>query len=393
MNFEHIKGAVGFTPKDARYQGERIDALDSHLDRMLKKDELVSYCYTLSRDGKIFANNSAGDLSYEREDGRPFLPDSIFAICSITKVFTGIAILKLCEDGLMRLDQPVGDFLDEFKKDPLKKITVLQLLNHTSGLIPDGGALHNDYYVDWDKFVDENDIAGTWITAICKQGVRREPGDEWCYCSTGFVLLGEIITRVSGVKCEQYIEDYICKPCGMTDTSFEIDISKADRYCLQWPKFKEELEERKAGTYQPKPWRGIVPHTAGGLLSTTSDLSLFAQMILNNGTINGKRVIGRKALEAMCRPSTDPRVVRNFAWDNGGAYKCYGVGIDIWTWDDKAQLITPGLVNHEGYGSCCMMIDREEGFSAVWSVQYRDLDNWLAHSLRNVSSVIWSGLV
>ena len=391
MNLETLKGKVPFTAKEACYQEERLAVLDEHFRKMLRKEEILCAGYALSRNGKMFANNAMGDLDYSDRGGKKLRPDSVFAIASITKIFTAVAILKLVEDGMMTLDQFVGDFIPEFKAEPFNKIKVLHLLNHTSGLIPDGGVLHNDYYVGWGEFVKE-DVGKEWIEAILKCGMRRDPGEEWCYCTAGFMLLGEIITRVSGVFCHDYIEKNIMEPCEMTNSTFYMERVDADNTYIReaWIKERFEAIKNNAQSERDKA-RSILPRTGGGIFSTCEDLIKFGNMLINNGIHNGKRIIGRKALEAMFRNTTEP-TLRNFAWDAGGTYKAYGVGIDIYTWRDKSQLITPGLVNHEGYGPSCLMIDPEENFVAVWSAQFQNYDIWYPHALRNVASIIWSGI-
>ena len=391
MNLETMKGKAPFTAKDACYQEERLAVLDEHFRKMLKKEEILCAGYALSRNGKMFANNALGDLDYSDRGGKKLKPDSTFAIASITKIFTAVAILKLVEDGMLTLDQPVSDFIEEFKARPFDQIKVLHLLNHTSGLLPEDGALHNDCYVDWYDFVKE-DVGKEWIWSILKCGMRRNPGDEWCYSSAGFMILGEIITRVSGEFCNDYIENHIIKPCGMTNTTFDERKVDADNTYIRDEWMKKKFEKIRNNEYNEENEDGFrFPKTAGGILSTCEDLIKFGNMLINNGIHEGNRIIGRKALEAMFRNTTEP-TLKNFAWDAGGAYKAYGVGIDIYTWQDKSQLITPGLVNHEGYGPSCLMIDPVEKFVAVWSAQFQNYDIWYPHALRNVASIMWSGI-
>ena len=391
MNLETIKGSVDYTAKEANYQGERLEVLDEHFRGMLEKEQVLCAGYAISRNGKMFANNALGDLSCMDRGGKPLLPTSTFAIASITKVFTAVAIMKLVEDGKLTLDQPVGDFLVEFKGQPLNRITVLHLLNHTSGLIPDDGTLHNDFYTRWDKFMEQEDQSD-WILAVAKQGVRANPGEEWGYCTIGYSLLGEIISRVSGEHAHDYIINHICKPCEMYDTTFDMQDINPDNCYIREPWMKEVFDELR-NEKKPEGWtHWRRPNTGGGIWSTCEDLIKFGNMLVNNGMHKDTRVIGRKALEAMFRNTTEP-TLKNFCWDANGAYKAYGVGIDIYTWQDKSQLITPGLVTHEGYGPSCLMIDPEEKFVAVWSAQFKNYEIWYPQALRNVASIMWSGII
>lgn len=392
MNLEVIKGDVLFTAKEAGYQEERLEVLNEHFRGMLKKEEILCAGYALSRNGKMFANNAMGDLDYSQRGGKKLKPDSSFGIASITKMFTALAIMKLVEDGKMTLDQPVGDFIEVFKGEPLNKIKVLHLLNHTSGLIPDGGVLHNDFYMEWYNLLEnKNNPEKEWIMAIARRGVRREPGEEWAYCTDGFRLLGEIITRVSGEFCHDYIEKHICKPCGMVHTTFDKTKVDMDNVYLRDEWMKSKFERIRRGEQEKSNGWDKLPSTGGGLFSTCEDLIKFGNMLINNGMHEGTRIIGRKALEAMFRNTTEP-TLKNWSWDASGTYKAYGVGVDLYTWQDKSQLITPGLINHEGYGPSCLMVDPQEKFVAVWSAQFKNYDIWYPHALRNVASIMWSGI-
>jgi CubicO group peptidase (beta-lactamase class C family) len=389
MNEMVIKGNTQFTPKEAGYQEERLEILNNHFLGMIEKKELVSASYCLCRDEKVFTDTAIGSLSYEEKDDRMFTPDTIFSIASITKLFTAVAILKLVEDGKMRLDQPIGEFIEEFNAPPFNTINTVHLLTHTSGIIEDEGAHEDKYYEGWWKSIEEGQV-DKWIEAVLKKGQRSKPGKEWAYCSVGYMILGELITRVSGMFCHDYIQKYIIEPCEMTDTCFGRKLELADRYNIRTPWMAEDISRLKSGEVEEGNGWEKLPGTGGGLFSTCRDLIKFGTMMLNNGVYNGKRVIGRKALESMRRVHTAPDV-KDYCWGAQGWFRGYGLGPDIFQANNESQLITPGIIAHEGFGTCCMMIDYEESFVAVWAAQFYDGD-WYAHALRNVASIIWSGL-
>ena len=391
MNLETIKGNAPFTAKEAGYQEERLEVLDAHFRRMLEKVEILCAGYAMSRNGKMFVNNALGDLDSTDRGGKKLLPTSQFTICSITKVFTSIAILKLVEDGLIRLDQPVADIIPEFKARPWNGVQILHLLNHTSGILAEEGALPNDAYMDWYDVYKADPEKG-WIWAILRCGMHSAPGTEWAYSSAGYMILGEIVTRVSGTFYNDYVMENVVKPCEMTNTCFGWSKADVDNLYIRDKWMKEGIEKIKNGEKFEKDdfWKTI-PSSPGGLVSTCEDMIKFGNMLINNGMYNGKRIIGRKALEAMFRNTTEP-TLRNWTWDANGAYKAYGTGIDRYTWADKSQLITPGLVTHEGYGPSCLMVDPEEKFVAIWQAHFQNYDVFHMHALRNTASVMWSGI-
>lgn len=379
-----------YTSQEAGYEAERLEVLNNHFSEMIDKKELISASYCLTHEGKVFVDNALGSLSFEEEDTRVFEPDTIFAIASITKLFTSIAILKLVEDGRLRLDQPVFEILEEFNTPPYNEIQIVHILTHTSGLCADLGAHENKYEIGWWNFLDEAHPKD-WITAVLKKGLMNSPGKEWSYSSVGFAILGEIITRISHVHCHTYIEENIVKPCDMTDTSFTIDVKQLDRYNIRSNHTKEMFAAMKEGKLEKNIFEDYIPSTGGGLYSTCRDLSKFGNMIMNYGSYNGKRIIGRKAIEAMRRIHTKPEV-QDFCWGAQGNYRSYGLGPDVFNSNNESMLITPGVISHEGFGACSLMIDFEERFVAVWTCQFYDTQ-WHAHALRNVASIIWSGII
>ena len=383
------RATTPYSPKEAGYQEERLEVLNGHFSRMLEKKEIISGSYCLSRNNKVFTDAALGSLSYDEKDDRKFMPDTIFRIASITKLFTAVAILKLVEDGRMRLDQCVGEFIEEFNTPPFDKINIVHLLTHTSGIIADGGAYPNKYYEGWWQSVGEGQ-ADKWIEAVLKKGLRNNPGNEWSYSTVGYMILGEIITRVSGEFCHDYIEKYIIEPCEMTETCFGLKLELVDRYNIRTPWTAEGLEKFKAGEKAGGGAWDKIPSTGGGLYSTCRDLSKFGNMILNYGTYNGNRVIGRKALEAMARIHTTTDI-KSYCWGAPGVFRPYGLGPDVFIETNESQLITPGTISHEGAGTCCLKIDHKEKFVAVWTAQFHDPD-WHAHALRNTASIMWSGL-
>jgi len=325
-------------------------------------------------------------LTHEENDERQFKPDTIFRIYSITKLFTAVSILKLVEDGKIRLDQPVGEILDEFNTPPYNMINIVHLLTHTSGIHHDEGAHDNIYHECFWNLLDNED---TWITDILKQGLGNTPGKEWSYSTLGYSILGEIITRVSGMFCHDYIQKNIVEPCEMIDTSFEMYPELVDRYnyCTDWQgKRVNRLRENPDACKR----KSSVPITGNGMISTSRDVMKFGIMLLNNGTYNGKRILGRKAIEAMRRVHTSDEVV-DYCWGAKGVHRDYGLGPDIFMASNNSQIITPNVIGHEGYGACSLCIDFEEKFVAVWASQFYEGD-WYPQALRNVASIMWSGL-
>jgi len=382
-----IRYETPYSPADVDYDEGRLDILHRHFQKMIDAKELVLANYCLSRDGKIFANAAIGKLSYKEDDDRELKPDTIQWIASITKLFCAVAIFKLAEDGMLRLDQTVGEFIEEFKNPPFNKINIAHLLSHTSGMYPDVGAFENKYFKSPWYFIENMKEGENWIEAALSAGLYKEPGQEWTYCSFGYVILGEIITRVSGVFAEDYIMENIVKPLGLKDTGFVPTKEQIMRMNIPNEYREKRIKFMLSGEKKESKWDKI-PSTGGGMFSTAWDLNIFGTMLLNNGTYEGIRILGRKAVEKMTSFHLTGDI-KDYCWNAGGVPRLYGLGPDMRY--NLATFYTKGSYFHEGAGACCLLIDPYERLVASWFVPFRDYA-WYPHALFNVAAIIWSGL-
>lgn len=377
-----------FLPSDIGYNTERLNVLNKHINEMISAKEIQSANYCIARDGKVFANTAIGKFSYKESDERPLQPDTIQGIASITKLFCTVAIFQLVEDGRMRLDQTVGEFIDEFKAPPFDKINIAHLLSHTSGMVADGGCFDNKYFKSpWD-FIEAMK-GDNWIEASLSAGMRKKPGEEFAYCSFGFVILGEIISRVSGVFANDYIIENIVKPCEMNNTCFNITVEQAKAHNIRHERMEKRLDAILTGENQSNGIWDKIPGTGGGLHSTAPDLCKFGTMLLHKGTYNGKRILGRKAIEKMTALYTTPDI-KDYCWNAGGVTREYGLGPDLR--NNISSFYSKGTFFHEGAGGCCLIIDPVENLVVTWFVPFVN-DVWCPKGIHNFCAIIWSGLI
>lgn len=386
-----------FTPKEVNYNEDKFRILDKHFEKMMMKNEASGAAYCMARDGKKFVQNSIGTMSYEKSDTRPIKPDAIFSIASITKLFTATAIFKLIEDGEFRIDTPVGDILEEFKQGPFKEITIAHLLSHTSGMTPDCGTFENPYYQSpWD-YIMEGFKKGDedWLKNALACGMRTDPNKEWAYNSFGYTILGEVVSRVSGVFAEDFIEKEIIEPCEMTDTCFAHNLKQkgADRIIIMCDEMKDLVSRLHNGipieNTEIEKMCHKIPDTGGGIYSTTSDLVKFGTMLMNGGYHGERRIIGRLTIDRMTRRYTGSQI-KDYCWGAGGVEREYGLGPDLR--NNLTSLFTKGAYFHEGSGASCLLVDPHEKMVAVWVVPFMD-DNWHGEGLYNASAIMWSGIM
>jgi serine-type D-Ala-D-Ala carboxypeptidase len=396
----YTQGKTDCKPSDVGYDEKRLDVLNNHLQRVIDDGEIQCATYCLSRKGKIFAYGGIGKKSFRKDDDTPVQPDSTRYVASITKVFTAVAIMKLVEDGYTRLDIPVGEILPQFNTPSYNGVTLFQLLTHTSGMHADGGCFENKYQSNYWKLIDnaykicdaDKKKDFDWLTAALStigSGFRVKPDTEWAYCSFGFVVLGAIIEKLSGMSASKFIEDNICKPLGMKDTAFEITAEMAKRYIVTDEEMEKYVNDTINGTYKPQ-WIGEIlkiPPTGGGLNSTVYDLNRFGNMTLFGGTLNGVRILGRKAMEKMTHIASS---LPNYTWNAKEKERYYGVGFDMR--NGPAFTFSDGTFMHEGSGACSLYIDPKEELVAAWIVPFAK-EGWFSRALFSVHNIIWSGLI
>jgi CubicO group peptidase (beta-lactamase class C family) len=395
----YTKGKTDCTPGEIGYDENRLQVLTNHFQKLINDGEIKCGTYCISRKGKIFEHGAIGKKSFRKDDNTPAEPDSIRWIASITKVFAAVAIMKLVEDGLTRLDIPVGEILPQFNTPPYNGVTLFQLLTHTSGMYADGGCFDNKYQTNYWDMIErayklhnpEKDGEFDWIAAslgTIGNGLRVKPDTEWAYCSFGFVILGVIIEKLTGIHAHKYIEDYICKPLGLKDCLFNVTPEMAKRFIVSDEGTEGWLNKVIDGTDEPD-WIGDklnIPSTGGGLNGTAYDVNRFGNMMLFGGTFDGVRVLGRKAVEKMTSIAVDHP---NYCWGANEKQRFYGVGFDMR--DGPAFTFSQGSYMHEGSGACSMYIDPKEELVAAWIVPFAK-EGWWSRALFNVQNIIWSGI-
>lgn len=391
------KAKTEVAPSEVQYDESRIEHLNKHFQMLIDEGEIQCAQYCLTRNGKVFAHNAIGPINY-KDSKTPLLTDSIQSIASVTKIFAAAATMKLVDDGLVRLDDLVGEIIPQFNTPPFNTIDLFHLLTHTSGMHPDPGTLENKYEFSCYDMIETayqkhnpDDGEFDWISAALGKGVRKKPGEEWMYCSFGILICGAIIEKLTGVKARTYIEDNILKPLGMKDSGFNLTPEQAKRAIVsrEWQWREEELNRIINGEPTPaerKIWNDI-PDISGGMNSTTYDMTRFGNMMLGNGTFNGVRVLGRKTVEKMTTVSIHN--IPNYGWGANDPDRSYGIGVDMRK--GPAWSYSPGTFGHEGAGFSSLCMDPMENLCAAWFVPFAK-EGFFPRALWNVQNIIWSGL-
>ena len=209
-------GALSFVDSLAHSAELNDEELFAKVDELAAKavDDRLSagIAFGMIRYGKSIRSGAHGVASADASTD--LSPESVFRIASVTKVFVAIAVMKLVEDRQLELEDTLERYFGGFLKDT--EVSVYQLLSHTSGL-KDWWELElpSDLPQDFPLLDEPHDALEK-----CKDLFHFAPGTHHWYSNTGFVLLGELIERVSGTKLESFIGDRVLKPAGLTKTSW-----------------------------------------------------------------------------------------------------------------------------------------------------------------------------
>ncbi len=285
------------------------------------------------------------------EDNTPVGDSTLFRLASMTKPITAVAVMILYDKGLLDIDDPVEKYLPQFKNRYIAKavngrtelvcpaktvLTVKHLLTHTSGLL--AGECGEIYAKALSE--EDNRTLKSTVDYYSTVGLSFEPFTKSEYSAVAaFDLLARIVEVVSGMDFADFLKQYITDPCGMTDTVFAPSEEQWKRIVPLHTK-----EDGKSGILTlPKNcifWNNPVTHYLGGagLVASLNDYMAFATMLLNKGTINGKRVLSEKTVELMSTPHT-PESIKpgNERWGLGMRviasenYRCLPVGAYGWS--------------------------------------------------------------
>ena len=232
-------------------------------DKAAKIDELMKTynnyqqfngAVLVAENGKVIFKKGYGMANMEWNI--PVEPDTKFRLGSITKQFTSMLILQLVQEGKIKLDGKLTDYLPDYRKDTGDRITIHQLLNHTSG-IPSYTGLPN-FFQDMSR----NPYAvSDFVKKFASGDLEFEPGTKWNYNNSGYFLLGAIVEHVTGKPYEQVLKERIFDPVGMKNTGYDhsdtIIAKRAAGY------------EKRPGGYINAPYLDMsLPYAAGSLYST-----------------------------------------------------------------------------------------------------------------------------
>ncbi|WP_209402580.1 serine hydrolase [Pseudozobellia sp. WGM2] len=305
----------------------RLDKIGIMLENAVTEKQIPGVVALIAKDGKIVFHEAFGMADNKSKTAME--KNTIFRIASQTKAITSTAVMMLWEEGKFKLDDPISKYIPEFKDPQIldsysilndtyttrpakNEITIRHLLTHTSGLgygVIDGDERFKKIYKKagiTDLFTTKDISIESSVKKLAKLPLHHNPGDAYVY-SEGLDVLGYFIEVVSGMPFDKFLRTRIFDPLGMDDTWFYLPKEKQDRLVSV-----QQITDGKWNQYPVTfydtdyPKKGAKRFFSGGagLSSTAKDYATFLQMYLNNGELNGTRILSRTTIESIMKNQT-----------------------------------------------------------------------------------------
>lgn len=325
-------------PRPAPLDPARFAQIDSAIHRVIGERRMPGAVFHLERAGMAY-QKAFGTYSYE-DGAAAVTPATVFDAASLTKIVaTAPSVMLLAEDGRIALDAPLVRYLPECAGQGRDPITVRHLLTHTSGLpagLPATPA--------WQGLAHALELA-------CSRTPTDVPGTAFRYSDVNFILLGELVRRMSGMPLDRFAQERIFTPLGMRDSRF-VPLAAFDAARIAPTQRLAGAGLLQGEVHDPTARRMAGVAGSAGLFTTVHDLARFARMLLAGGELGGVRVLSRDSVRLMTTAQTPPAIA---------AQRGMGMDIDSPFARPRGKLFPVGSYGHTGFTGCILWIDPASG--------------------------------
>ena len=376
-------------PEAVGLSSQRLARVDSWMLQLVDDGKLAGVSALVARRGQVAYFGCAGLADQAR--GTAMAADTIVRIYSMTKPLTSVAIMMLYEEGRFQLDDPITRFLPAFRDMRVaaggslgaldtvparRDITFRDLLTHTAGLTygfmqaTPVDALYRERGADFQS-------ADASLAAVVERAAAlpllAQPGEAWNY-SIATDVLGHLVAAISGQPFETFLHERVIAPLGMADTAFHVPPEKHGRFAANYAR-------NAAGGVtlldDPGKSRYGAPRAlcsgGGGLVSTAGDYMRFCQMMLNEGELDGVRLLGRKTVELMtANHLRGDMAAMGQARFSESSYEGigFGLGFSVMLDPARAQILgSPGEYAWGGAASTAFWVDPAEDMAVILMTQ------------------------
>ena len=380
----HAQTLPSVKPEQVGLSSERLGRLVTMLRHDSEKGQIPGAVLLVARQGKIALFESVGVL--DPQSKAPMTKDAIFRIYSMSKPITSVAIMTLVEDGKIALGDPVAKYIPQVAEmqvgvekpgadgkptlelvPPRRQMTLQDLLRHTSGLTYGifGDTLVKKQWLNA-KLFEGDPTNAEFVNRLVKLPLASHPGTMWDYSHSTDVL-GRIIEIVSNRSLYEFEKERILDPLGMKDTAFDVtDKAKQSRIAEAFP---NDVTIGADTTFfdprVPQRWQS----GGGGMVGTVIDYARFCQMLLNGGTLDGKRILGPKTVAYMTADHLDGTIAPGALYLPGAGFG-FGLGFAVRREPGVANVQgSAGEFNWGGAGGTYFWVDPKEDLFVVYAMQ------------------------
>lgn len=364
----------------------RLENITEMLKKQVENGEVKGCSAYVLKNGRPIYRANVGMADEAR--GIKWENDTIVRLYSMTKPVTAAAVMILLDRGMIDIHDKVSWYLPGFKNqqvltenglEPVKnEVSIKNLLDMTSGCCyPDAGfPAGAEMQKLYDRMAQDVAEGKPWDTVtlaneIGRQPLAFQPGEGWLY-GTSADILGALVEVITGMKFGEFLKREIFEPLGMNDTDFYCPEEKLDRFA--------ENYEPKDGELIPCGWQHLgltylcrrkpeFESGGAGLCSTMDDYAAFAEMLLNGGVYNGRRILSQNAVSYMTTPQLTDEQRRSFNWEQHVGYS-YGNLMHVCTEPNLAgPSAQPGEYGWDGWLGCYFANDPKGGFTFLYFIQ------------------------
>ncbi len=330
-------------PADAGFDTDKLAAVDTVINRAIADSAFPGAVLLAAKDGMIIHEKAYGRFLYDTASER-MTTDAMFDLASVTKVIaTTSAVMRLTEEKRISLQDTVTKYLPAFGQNGKEKITLYDLLTHSSGLQA------------WRKYYEICDTPQCVMDSIFAAPITYRTGDSTVYSDLGLITMGKVIEKVTGTSLANYVDSVFFKPLGMKNTMYNPPAELMKRIV------PTEIDSLWKKTYQPVRGRvhdenaatlgGISGHA--GLFSTASDLAKILQMELNFGTYGGRRYLDSSTIAQFTRQQGMSS--RGIGWDTRSTGRSF-----------SGQYTSPRTFLHTGFTGTSVVADPEKNMIVIF---------------------------
>jgi CubicO group peptidase (beta-lactamase class C family) len=379
-------------PETAGMSSERLARVGPFVERLQAENKIAGAITVVARRGLLVQFEAHGFADLESK--RPMRTDDIFALASMTKPIATVGLLMLIEEGRVLLTDPLEKFIPAFRERKVAvakadapagyelvpaahSITIQELLSHRSGFPGEPADRDRPAAKLWregTRALPADPLLADYVNQLATFPLNAQPGAEWRYGASTAVI-GRVIEVVSGKTLDVYLRERIFEPLGMVDTAFNVPPEKLARLVPIYSRAGGKLTKAAAPNTSPR-----FLNAGGGLFSTPPDYARFGQMLVNGGTLDGHRLLGRKTIELMASPLVE-QIPLSFLPGQG-----FGLGVAVRSAGGDAGLLgSPGTYGWAGAYNTYFRIDPTENlFFAIFQQQTPANDQESTYGFQNL---------